>query len=168
MELYKTEIKEKSYENQFKFTKLHEKRIIVIEKLFKKLIVLGKDLKDFTDSKTKGNYDETKLDILADNWKQFNEYFKKNEIYFSKEITLKIYFLIDFIQRLINSFNVQILDKYLHLEIEKSGDMTKEIEKEFKKIKREHDKDDNYFVNEYIPEIENELKEILRGLIGVY
>lgn len=101
LERFKYELNKDYTEYQIRFSKLHEKRAVVIEELYHKLIDATASIRNYFQPLRYGKVD---MDILlkdtVDSLNVFIEFYKHNDIYFEKGICDKLDEMIQIIYEL--------------------------------------------------------------------
>lgn len=101
LEVFKLELQKNIAEHQIRFSKLHEKRAVVIEELYHKLIDATANVRDYFQPVRFGKVDmEILLKETVDSLNIYIEFYKHNDIYFEKSICDKLDEMIQIIYEL--------------------------------------------------------------------
>ena len=134
---------------QIQFSALHARRILLIEKLYEKLIVFSNEADSFGVESLLGDNEEIKIkaDKFIDNYYEFYRFFKKHEIFLSENIV-----------DLIKSLHKTYFDKAVtirHIEGDEVIAAMDTLSKNYENIRTSNER------------IRNSLKQEFRNLLGV-
>lgn len=133
IESFKNELDTKLYEHQILFSKLHEKRGVIVENLYNKLIDATGEVRNYFQPV---RFAEVNMEELQKNTEDklnnYIDYFKHNDIYFDKEVCKHLEKTIELIYELFGHNEVKIM---LIEDIKANPDMTSEERLELNKRK---------------------------------
>jgi len=163
VEKYKTELEKIKFEHEVKFAKLHEERALVIKELFSKLVTAENSFGSFVAIfEPVGQLPkEEKGKIAAEDFNNFVEYYRLNEIYFSDEISELFYKIIN-----------EIRDAWYKFVMYPSYKKTEHFLPDPQLAELEKKKIDNWIAawkttKEDLPPLKKKLKRELQKLLGI-
>jgi hypothetical protein len=154
LERFKLELQHSLDKEKFKFTKLHEETALLLKALYTEFYSINKQLIEINKIVDRDNYDSVKIDNLFNKIIEVEDYYKKNRILLNENLCDKIDELFDSYLDSMKNAAIIFLTR---------DSNTNELQDRF----NENRLSLNVAIDNKIPEIQHEIENNFRNLIGV-